>query len=46
MFPPSSPSCNDGSPEIREAVTPDMKRLTRSALKKASASARAQKARP
>ena len=35
-FPPSSPSRNDGSPKIQEAVTPDMKGLTRSALKKAA----------
>ena len=42
-FAPSSPSRNDGSPKIQEAATPEMKRLTRSALKKA-ASASAQKA--
>ena len=45
VFPPSSPSRNDGSPKIQEAVTPDIKRLTRSALKKA-ASASVQKVRP
>ena len=35
-FPPSSPSRDDGSPKIQEAVTPNLKRLTRSALKKAA----------
>ena len=34
LFPPSSPSQDYGSPKIQEAVTPDLKRLTRSAAKR------------
>ena len=36
LFPPSSPSQDYGSPKIQEALTPDLKRLTRSAAKRAA----------